>query len=455
MNPTKQTGFINKGILPSDYRTGALMFKERLSSGDWRKYLPTKEKQFNMSFDTMSCTTFSALNTIEMQVNWMIQTGQIPEANLAGLKGLGFIDENGLFNCSDRFTAIMSNTTKFGNWFQAVWDSIRNDGILAEVHFPFGGNFWEEYHDKKLITEDMKAKARQAKQYLTFAYEFVTYDEDPAFSQDQQNACRLNLKQSPLHIAIPTPGTHAIVLDAMDDTNNYCFDTYAPFELSVPRDFPIHYALKGIVDVVSVVARTLKIGMVGEDVRQLQKDLKTLGYFGFGSITNYFGPVTQRAVMQFQKAYGLKSDGAFGPMSRSKMTEALKKKPEVIPSTTKLDRWAGAIQEFEGYYAGSRSHRNNNPGNIKTGSFATRNGATGSDGTFAIFPDYKTGFEALKSLLRLAGTGKSTYYNMNGDILAWANVYAPASDNNYPSRYAAYVATKIGVPISTPIKELV
>lgn len=48
---------------------------------------------------------------------------------------------------------------------------------------------------------------------------------------------------------------------------------------------------------------------------------------------------------------------------------------------------------------GDRNWRNNNPGNLEDGDFARRHGAIGSDGRFAIFPDYKTGKDALISLL--------------------------------------------------------
>ena len=43
---------------------------------------------------------------------------------------------------------------------------------------------------------------------------------------------------------------------------------------------------------------------------------------------------------------------------------------------------------------GDRNWRNNNPGNLEDGDFARRHGSIGSDGRFAIFPDYKTGKEA-------------------------------------------------------------
>jgi hypothetical protein len=49
---------------------------------------------------------------------------------------------------------------------------------------------------------------------------------------------------------------------------------------------------------------------------------------------------------------------------------------------------------------GTRSWRNNNPGNLRATPFARRHGAIGSAGGFAVFPDYQTGRNALSALLR-------------------------------------------------------
>jgi hypothetical protein len=67
-----------------------------------------------------------------------------------------------------------------------------------------------------------------------------------------------------------------------------------------------------------------------------------------------------------------------------------------------------AIQKQEGYYPGSLSYRQNNPGNIKWGPFAKAHGATGPGaGGHAIFPTYEAGRAALKSLIETKGAGKS------------------------------------------------
>lgn len=80
---------------------------------------------------------------------------------------------------------------------------------------------------------------------------------------------------------------------------------------------------------------------------------------------------------------------------------------------------------------GSRSWRNNNPGNIEYGPFAKRMGATSTDGRFAIFPDYETGRKAQEELL----FNSEGYRNLT---LAQAiKRWAPASENNVPAYIAA------------------
>jgi len=229
MEPVKQTGFLYKEK-PTDFITGAspLEWKEIVSSGDWTAWKPSDEKQASIFFDTMSCTTFSRLNTIETWINYFIANSMLSADQLKQLNDLGFI-ENGKFNASDRFTAIMSGTTPQGNYFQNVCDSVRTHGLLPEKDLPFGGSNWAEYHNKNVITQAMKDKALKILDIFEFPYEFTSVDAD-----------NLNkaLKQTPLQVAIPEQASHAVQLIKMD----YIYDTYPPF--LYPRNVVIPYALK-------------------------------------------------------------------------------------------------------------------------------------------------------------------------------------------------------------------
>lgn len=72
------------------------------------------------------------------------------------------------------------------------------------------------------------------------------------------------------------------------------------------------------------IDRTLKRGMRGNDVKELQKDLRAVGRWG--NHKNYrghdrkvgtiFGAATQKALKGYQKSQGLKQDGVYGPKTR-------------------------------------------------------------------------------------------------------------------------------------------
>lgn len=106
------------------------------------------------------------------------------------------------------------------------------------------------------------------------------------------------------------------------------------------------------------------------------------------------------------------------------------------PSLGDLATVASTIQQIEGWAPGTRSYRNNNPGNLR---YAGQPGAIGQDAQgFAIFPDYQSGLTALDNQITLdASRGQS--------ISQFTNIYAPASDGNNPTSYAAQIAAAAGL----------
>jgi peptidoglycan hydrolase-like protein with peptidoglycan-binding domain len=60
-------------------------------------------------------------------------------------------------------------------------------------------------------------------------------------------------------------------------------------------------------------------GQGGQSVAQLQRQLSVLGYMQHSDIDGRFGPATERAVREFQKANGLPEDGIVGRASYDKL----------------------------------------------------------------------------------------------------------------------------------------
>jgi uncharacterized protein DUF4157 len=64
----------------------------------------------------------------------------------------------------------------------------------------------------------------------------------------------------------------------------------------------------------------------------------------------------------------------------------------------------------------------------------------------AIFPTEEMGLAAVRSFLRK--------FQAERDILLMMNMFSPTSDKNDPQEYAARIATELGVPVSTLVKNM-
>jgi len=103
----------------------------------------------------------------------------------------------------------------------------------------------------------------------------------------------------------------------------------------------------------------------------------------------------------------------------------------------------GNLYEASG---GSRAWRNNNPGNLEYGPFTRNNGAIGSDGRFAIFPDSETGFNAMVKLL-----SGGAYKNLT--INDAVHKYAPSNEND-TEKYIKSIESQTGFSRLTILNQL-
>jgi murein L,D-transpeptidase YcbB/YkuD len=67
---------------------------------------------------------------------------------------------------------------------------------------------------------------------------------------------------------------------------------------------------------ISTSGPSLRPGNVSQEVKSVQIILKSLGYFDYSQTTGYFGPITRKAIQEFQKANGLPPVGIIGPLTR-------------------------------------------------------------------------------------------------------------------------------------------
>lgn len=111
---------------------------------------------------------------------------------------------------------------------------------------------------------------------------------------------------------------------------------------------------------------------------------------------------------------------------------------------SKLEKLKRAIARQEGFYVqGSLAQRNHNPGNLRRWQgYPTVKG-------FAVFPTDEVGFEKMEKNLRTY-CKRWPQITLREAIAKWA----PASDGNAPAIYAANVAKAVGVPLDTPLKDL-
>jgi hypothetical protein len=113
-----------------------------------------------------------------------------------------------------------------------------------------------------------------------------------------------------------------------------------------------------------------------------------------------------------------------------------------------IEKLARLIQQFEGWFPGSRSQNNNNPGNLK---YVGQVGSTGADDAgFAIFPSYAAGYAALKRQLTNTFLGLFGY-SPSMSIMQFIDRYSPGEGNE---NYAEFIADGFGVGTDTPLKDL-
>ena len=156
---------------PTDYILGAETPRcvVPISKDEFLKYLPKGELQFGRE-DFMDCATRSPNNNLEAKLNKFVATYPF-HAFTTWLISKGYVNPQNKVELSDRFTAILSGTTRQGNSLVAPLHTIHKTGIIPKKLLPREENMtWDEYHDKTKITQVMLELGQESLSWIDITY---------------------------------------------------------------------------------------------------------------------------------------------------------------------------------------------------------------------------------------------------------------------------------------------
>jgi hypothetical protein len=376
--------------------------------GQWDDYLPRAEVQNLNGIEPYACVTFSTLNCIEILIRR--QFGQER-------------------NYSDRFLATISGTAqRKGNSLQTVAETLRNSGVVKEAQWPF--DYLIDTFDKFYAPVSDALRSLAAAFVAEFDYKHEYVPCNPSALKDA-------LTKSPLNIA-----TYAWALNPA--TGNYYKPTGYPDNHS-----PVLYGFKEgqywkIFDSYDNTHKRMDWGTQFAQAKRHKLARQVVSEPWFKKFLN------QLLAYFTQSKPESSTEGPSTPFPAPAPAPV----PPTVPPTHegKLETFCLAIRTHEGWFPGSRSQNNNNPGNCRyssQGYLDIYKPVLKDAQNFARFKDYATGWLYLKNLVKV-----KINVAPNQTIQQFFNSYAPSSDGNDPVRYAQVVAAACGLKPTDPVSKI-
>lgn len=404
----KNHGFVPAPIDPKQWELGGVtLLGTVLSTGHWLEegHIPDGERQSNQYMESYNCTGEQLTNCYEIIWHKLFSKTR---------------------NFSDRWVGVVNGTIPPGSDQNSVAESIRQWGLIDEVDLPFNDTITsvEQFYSPKPPPQDLISKGKAFLAEYTPQHDWV-----PSTIESFKE----NLKVSPLGIAVTAW--------FRDESGLYYFpEGMSPNHATTLVDYK---------DGQYLVVFDSYPDETGSYIKKLKWDSK----FQFKSKRYALGKGTGEVKNALIET--IKNFISFFQNLLTKKQEELKKNDNM----SKIQIWAKAIQKEEGWKQGSRSFKNQNPGNVKKSAYTVTLGsavnevigkavATDKDG-FLVFDSYESGFKALCQFLEAAAKNLLKPYH-DKTLKEFTKIYAQPPNDNYCNN----VAKALNVSVETPIKNL-
>lgn len=401
----KKYGLKLKRRDPRNYVLGSVFSLPKVilqSDGQWDAYLPEREIQ-NTLFETSNCTAYGTNAVIETLLNRL---------------------NAGIGDRSDRFLGIKAGTKPPGNDPRKVAQAAHENGLVSESTLPYKdlANVKEYYSYKGSEEWKCDVEAQDFLKKYEVGYEDVW--KGSISLEEKKRRVKEALQYSPLGIAVSAWHLQDGVYVDKGRENNHWVMAYGYTEQGI-KVFDSYDTEKKLISWDHRNSVCIRYHL------EKQATQEEIGIF----------LKMLQAISQWLTSWQKEQNATIATPAPNPPVAA--PQPLTEPVGSKLIEWATAIRDYEGK-PGDLNYRLNNPGNLRS-----------VKGPFLKFKTWEEGWRALLDYLTRAATGKHKAYRPEFTLLQFFKVYAPSADKNNPVAYATWVAKRIGVPITTQIKNLV
>jgi len=256
----KNKGFLEQPVQELDYnqemgakvgRESPIVHEVRIFDGNWSDFATDFELQKQNGLEPMDCVTQGVINSIQSQMNWMIVTNRMPQKHMELLNKYECIVD-GRVQFSKKFIAILSETTKEGNYLTKVAQTVREVGVVSEKMLPISGSTWDEFYNKGQITEEMRDIGKMffdkdnPAALFKLQYAWVLTPNSGGLKEDNRAKILHELRHTPLVIA--KDGHCTLKILGINKVRWQILDSYKPFLKDRKWDYDALWVLKVVVD---------------------------------------------------------------------------------------------------------------------------------------------------------------------------------------------------------------